>query len=106
MKPPPSESELEVLKLFWRAGPMSAREAQGLAEPELGWAISTTRTVLDRMTAKGLLELKSIHGMKVYSPAQPKVEVIGGLLKKLVRGVLEVDGALPAAAFTGSPILS
>ena len=102
----PSDSELEVLKLFWRTGPMSAREAQGLVEPELGWAVSTTRTVLDRMAAKGLLQLKSVHGMKVYSPAQPKVQVIGGLLKKLVRGVLEIDGALPAAAFTGSQILS
>ena len=102
----PSDSELEILKLFWRGGPMSAREAQVLVEPELGWAVSTTRTVLDRMAAKGLLKLKSVHGMKVYAPAQPKVEVIGGLLKKLVRGVLEVDGALPAAAFTGSQILS
>jgi BlaI family penicillinase repressor len=103
---PPSDSELEILKLFWRTGPMSAREAQDLVEPELGWAVSTTRTVLDRMAAKGLLQLKSVHGMKVYAPAQPKVEVIGGLLKKLVRGVLEIDGALPAAAFTGSQILT
>jgi BlaI family penicillinase repressor len=103
---PPTDTELEVLKLFWRSGQMSAREVQGLAEPELGWAVSTTRTVLDRMTGKGLLDLKLVHGMKVYAPAQPKLEIIGGVLKRLVRGFLEIDGRLPAAAFTDSQLLS
>ncbi len=58
---------------------MSAREVQGLAEPELGWAVSTTRTVLDRMTAKGLLDLKLVHGMKVYAPAQPRWKSSAGV---------------------------
>lgn len=104
--PDPSDTELEILKLFWRHGPMSAREAQERAGPELGWAASTTRTVLERMKAKGLLSRRSVHGLAVYQPAQAKVEVIGGVLKKLVRGVLEIDGALPASTFTGSQILS
>ena len=49
----PSDLELEVLKAFWRGGAMSAREAQTVIEPELGWSASTTRTVLERMVAKG-----------------------------------------------------
>ena len=102
----PSDSELEILKLFWTAGPMSAREAQDRIEPQLGWAVSTTRTVLDRMAAKGLLKRRSVHGMKVYEPARSKVETLGAVLKKLVRDVLEIDGDLPAAAFTGSQILT
>ena len=102
----PSDSELELLKLFWRDGPLSAREVQDRIGASLGWAVSTTRTTLDRMAGKGLLELRAVHGMKVFSPAQPKTEVIGGVLKKLVRDVLEIDGPLPAAAFTGSQILS
>lgn len=103
--PPPSDAELELLKLFWRAGPMSAREVQALAGPELGWAVSTTRTTLERMRAKGLLARRSVHGLAVYEPARAKVDVIGALLRRL-RGVLEIEGGLPASAFAGSQLLS
>lgn len=101
----PSDTELDVLKLFWRSGPMSAREVQALTGPELGWTDSTTRTVLERMRTKGLLNRRSVHGLAVYEPASAKLEVLGGILRKL-RGVLEVTGPLAATAFTGSQILS
>lgn len=101
----PSDLELEVLKAFWRGGAMSAREAQGLIEPELGWSASTTRTVLERMVAKGLLVRRSVHGLAVYEAHKGKVDVIGGVLNRL-RGLLEIDGRLPASAFAGSQILS
>ena len=101
----PSDLELEVLKAFWRGGAMSAREAQGLIEPELGWTTSTTRTVLERMVAKGLLVRRSVHGLAVYETHKGKVDVIGGVLNRL-RGLLEIDGRLPASAFAGSQILS
>lgn len=101
----PSDLELEVLKAFWRGGAMSAREAQTVIEPELGWSASTTRTVLERMVAKGLLVRRSVHGLAVYEARTGKVDVIGGVLNRL-RGLLEIDGRLPASAFAGSQILS
>lgn len=102
----PSDTELEILKRFWRGGAMSARELHDLTAPELGWALSTTRTVLERMRAKGLLKRSSVHGVAVYEPTHGKVEVLGPLLRRLVRGVLEVDGAMPASAFSGSQLLT
>ena len=101
----PSDSEIETLKLFWRAGTMSAREVQDLAGPELGWADSTTRTVLERMCKKGLLARHQVHGTAVYEPVSAKVEILGSFLRKL-RGVFEVSGPLSATAFTGSQLLS
>lgn len=101
----PSDLELEVLKAFWRGGAMSAREAQALIAPALGWSASTTRTVLERMVAKGLLIRRSVHGLAVYEAHKAKVDVIGGVLNRL-RGLLEIDGRLPASAFAGSQILS
>lgn len=101
----PSDLELEVLKAFWRGGAMSAREAHSVIEPELGWSGSTTRTVLERMVAKGLLTRHSVHGLAVYEAKKAKVDVIGGVLNRL-RGLLEIDGRLPASAFSGSQILS
>src|ERR1700754_762401 len=76
----PSDTELDILKLFWRHGPMSAREAQAYAGPELGWADSTTRTVLERMRAKGLLSRRAVHGLAVYTAARGKVQVLAGVL--------------------------
>lgn len=100
----PSESELDVLKCFWRDGDLSAREVQDRIAGDLGWSSSTTRTVLERMRTKGLLTRRDVHGMAVYSTVQPKVAVIGGLMKRL-GALLDLDGPLPAAAFSGSQIL-
>ena len=102
---PPSETELDLLKSFWRDGDLSAREAHQRAGEALGWTASTTRTVLERMKAKGLLSRRSVHGLAVYSAAQPKVAVIGGLMRRL-GSLLDHDGPLPAAAFSGSQILT
>lgn len=101
----PSDTELELLKLFWAHGPMSGREVHAHAGPELGWADSTTRTVLERMKAKGLLTRRSVHGMAVYEAARAKVDVLAGVLRK-VGAMLEVKGPLPASAFGGSQILN
>lgn len=106
MTHPPSDTELELLKVFWRDGPLSVRELQDRLPESLGWAPSTTRTVLERMRSKGLVERRSVHGMAVYAAARGKVDVLGGVLRRLMRDVLEVDGRLPAAAFSGSQVLS
>jgi BlaI family penicillinase repressor len=101
----PSELELEVMKAFWRGGAMSAREVQAAVADTLGWSGSTTRTVLERMVAKDLLERGAVHGLAVYRPRKAKVAVIGGVLQRL-RGLLDIDGPLPASAFSGSQLLS
>jgi len=103
---PPNETELELLKLFWKGGVLSAREVQDRLPAGLDWTGSTTRTVLERMRGKGLLERRAVHGVAVYEAAQAKVDVLGGVLRRLMRGVLEVDGPLPASAFSGSQVLT
>ena len=100
----PTDAELDVLKAFWRDGPLSSREVQARIADGLGWTSSTTRTVLERMRAKGLLVRREVHGVAVYQAAQPKVAVISGLMKRL-SAMLEIDGPLPAAAFSGSQLL-
>ena len=99
----PSDNELEILKVFWRDGDRSAREVHDALGVQ-GWAPSTTRTVLERMRAKGLLVRRSVHGVAVYTPAQSKVAVLSGLFRRL-GALLDFDGALPAAAFAGSQLL-
>lgn len=103
---PPSDTELEILKLFWRDGAASAREIQAALPQALDWTASTTRTVLERMRAKGLLVRRSVHGLAVYEAAHGKADILGGVLRRVMRQVLEVEGPLPASAFAGSAILS
>ena len=45
-----------------------------------------------------------MHGIAVYSHVHPKIEVLGGLMRRL-SAVLEMDQSLPAAAFSGSQLL-
>lgn len=102
--PTPTDAELDILKCFWRDGPLSATEVRTRIADGLGWTSSTTRTVLERMCVKGLLVRREAHGIAVYSAVQPKVAVIGGLMRRL-SAVLEMAGPLPASAFSGSAIL-
>ena len=103
--PTPSDTEMEILKTFWRDGDLSVRELQERIAGQLNWTPSTTRTVLERMRAKGLLSRRNVHGMAVYSHVHPKVQVLVGLMRRL-SAVLEMDRALPVAAFSGSQILT
>ncbi len=102
----PSDAEFDVLKLFWRDGPLNAREVHERIGPQLGWAPSTIRTVLERMCAKGLLERRERGGVAVFAASESKVDVVGRALTKFARRVLEIDGPLSAQAFTGSQLLS
>ena len=102
----PSDAEFDVLKLFWRDGPLNAREVHERIGPQLGWAPSTIRTVLERMCAKGLLERKERGGVAVFAASESKVDVVGRALTKFARRVLEIDGPLSAQAFTGSQLLT
>lgn len=101
----PSASELELLKVLWRAGRASAREVHDRAGKELGWSYSTTRTVLQRMVDKGLIARGEFHGLTLFEPKAKKVEMIGRLVRDFARRVLEIDGELPASAFTDSRLL-
>ena len=102
----PSDAEFDVLKLFWKDGPLSAREVHDRIRPQLDWAPSTTRTVLERMCAKGLLGRREQGGVAVFLARESKVDVVGRALTKFARRVLEIDGPLSAQAFTGSQLLS
>lgn len=100
-----SDSEMDVLKLLWQRSPQSAREVHDALADRTGWAVSTTRTVLERMRAKELLTRAILHGVAVFAPSKSKVAVLGDSLAHLFRHVLEIRGSLPVSALTGSAVL-
>ena len=100
-----SDSEMDVLKALWEKSPQSARELHDALSARTNWAVSTTRTVLERMRLKELVRREHVHGLAVYAPARGKVEVLGESFERLFRHVLEVPGNLPVSSLTGSTLL-
>ena len=101
-----SKSELAILKILWAEAPLSAREIQEKAGPQLDWSFSTTRTTLYRMAEKTLLQLDTKHGVRVYAPAESKARTLSGVMREFFDTFLEMKGPLPTAAFHDSKMLS
>lgn len=100
-----SRSELDLLKLFWRTGKLSAREVHERLESERGWAYTTTRTTLDRMAKKGLLSKIPFHGLFLYDAAVSKVGTLARLIKEFTHRVLELDSVPVASLLSQSEML-
>tara|TARA_R110000744_G_scaffold36034_3_gene83216 strand:+ start:96544 stop:96954 length:411 start_codon:yes stop_codon:yes gene_type:complete len=102
----PSPAELAILKHLWAAGAQSAREVHTRIERETGWSYSTTRTLIARMTEKGLVERADVHGLSVFKAKVGKVALMGQMIRDFAANVLDLDGPLPATAFAGSRLFS
>lgn len=104
--PEVARSELEVLKVLWEEGRLSAREVHDRIAAAQGWAYSTTRTVLDRMAKKGLLGRARFHGMLLYEPRISRPLGLARLVRDFAERVLELDSAAVLPLFARSEALS
>ena len=102
----PNPTELEILKHLWASGRQSAREIHDAVGPHFDWKPSTTRTLINRMEAKGWLNRHDVHGLAVYSAALERVQTLGSMVRHLARSILDMDGTIPASLFADSPHLS
>ena len=89
--------ELAVMKVLWRRGRLSAREVHDLLGADFDWASSTTRTTLDRMVRKGLLDKRAFHGIHLYVPLISRAEGIARMVRDFASEVLEI-GPLPVVS--------
>ena len=102
----PNPSELVLLKYLWTNGAQTARQLHEAVGPGQSWQLSTTRTVLGRMEAKGWVSRNGTVDPVTFEPLLDRVETLGGLVRHLARKVLDMDGPIPAALFAESPHLS
>lgn len=99
-----SRTELEVIKPLWKHTAMSARELHdALAN---GWAYTTTRTMLDRLVAKGHVAKKQLHGINVYEVRISRVHALAALVREFARAVLEIEPSRVAPLFLEGETLS
>jgi BlaI family penicillinase repressor len=62
-------TEWDVLDALWKAERGTAREMSEALEKKRGWAVSTVKTLLDRMVAKGLVHARQVGNVWEYTPA-------------------------------------
>jgi len=82
-----------LLKVLWRHGRLSAREVHEHVEPRRGWALSTTRTLLERMVRKGAVHREPFHGINLYAAAVSRPAGLAALVRDFAERVLEIDAA-------------
>jgi len=101
-----SALELEVMKVLWRSKRLSAREVHERVGEALGWAYSTTRTILDRMAKKGVAAKRPFHGLHLYEPAISRPRGLAARVREFAERVLEIDPAPVVSLFAASGALT
>ena len=86
---PPSEREIDVLKVLWEIGSGSVREVQDRLAPELGLAFNTVQTLLRNMEEKGLVGHKADGRTFIYFPRHTREQVTSRFLAKVFDGALD-----------------
>ena len=82
-------AELEVMKVLWSRDGLSAREIHDELGERLRWAYSTTRTTVERMVRKGLVEKSPFHGLHIYRASVSRATGLARLVRDFARDVLE-----------------
>ena len=83
---PPSDRELDVLKVLWELGSGSVREVHERVDPESGLAFNTVQTVLRNMEEKGLVGHRAEGRTFIYFPVHTREQVTSRFLAKVFGG--------------------
>ena len=89
-QPKISEAEMRLLQLLWDDSPLGATEIADRVANERGWTITTVKTLLSRLVAKGALTAKPQGRKYLYAPAIDRDDVAvrqaRGLIDRLFGG--------------------
>jgi BlaI family penicillinase repressor len=100
-------AEWTIIKAVWERQPCTAPAVQEAVQAETSWAYSTVRTLMDRMTAKGLLASKKMSNHTLYRARVTRLEVqkvellralkqaFNGALSPMVECLLDAGEASP-----------
>jgi predicted transcriptional regulator len=99
-----SDAELEVMEALWAsADPLTATDVAERITSDRGWSLATVKTMLSRLTAKGVIAYREEGRRYLYSPAVARDsyvgkesrrfvdQLFGGRLSPLVARLAEAD---------------
>jgi predicted transcriptional regulator len=83
--------ELAIMKVIWRLGNVTVRDVYEDLRAERTIAYTTVMTMMRILEDKGYLKKTSADRAFVYSPAKPRQQVVGAMVRDFVDRVF--DGA-------------
>lgn len=85
-----SDAELQLLQLLWSEAPLGATDVAERLPADRNWSLTTVKTLLSRLVAKGAVTTESDGRRYRYRPAIAREAVAarqaGGLVDKLFGG--------------------
>ena len=85
-----SDAELQLLQLLWEESPLGASEIAERVPPSRKWSITTVKTLLSRLVAKGAIEAERDGRRFRYRPVVAHETIAtrqaGGLIDRLFGG--------------------
>jgi predicted transcriptional regulator len=87
-----TESEWAVIKAVWSLEPCPAPTVQEQLAGQRDWSVSTVRTLMERMAAKGLLTSEKLRNLTLYRSAVSRQQAQLGELRYALKNAF--DGAL------------
>jgi predicted transcriptional regulator len=80
-----SDAELDIMEVLWASvQPLTAVEIGELVETQRGWSLATVKTMLSRLTAKGVITYREDGRRFLYSPAIERAAYVGRESRRLV----------------------
>jgi predicted transcriptional regulator len=86
------DAEYAVMDVLWREAPLTAAEVAQRVPQDRGWSVSTVKTMLSRLLAKGVLAHEEDGRRYLYRPAVSRDDYVdqesGRLLDRMFGGRL------------------
>ncbi len=89
------DTEWDLLEVLWARERGTAREIAEALAKKRGWAVSTVKTLLDRMVQKDLVASRQVGNVWEYTPAVKHVDARRSAWAELVEKAF--DGAVAPA---------
>jgi predicted transcriptional regulator len=68
------DTEWDLLEVLWQRERATARDVTDALADKRGWAVSTVKTLLDRMVPKGLVTARQVGPVWEYTPAVRRLD--------------------------------
>ena len=78
------DAEYAVMEVLWNEAPLTAAEVAERAPQDRGWSIRTVKTMLSRLTAKGVLAYEEDGRRYLYRPAVAREDYVAQESRRLL----------------------
>jgi BlaI family penicillinase repressor len=107
-----SEAEWKIMHALWKSGRLSSNEVVAEVVPDTGWSPNTVRTLLNRLTDKGVLRADKERGKEkdyplcFYTPLCTREECEASHAQTFLEKVFEGDASRLLAHFVRESTLT